>query len=348
MAYSGPTMQRVSSSLNTSASGAYQADFSRFKEDLAGVLKSKLGIDMGGSRLYQKPYPPEFDFISYPVGWRIPEFVKFNGEDSRTTWEHVSQYVLQLGEAGLNDALRVRLFSLSLTGTAFSWFSSLAPGSILNWNQLERKFHDHFYSGEAEVRLLDLTSIKQTRDETVLDYFQRFKALKNRCFNSSLSEKDLADLAFNGLRSYLKEKLEGFDYITVNHLQMRAIGTEFKYKNLKDTFKPHRSNTHVLDPDSDGSDDDSKEVYAAEFVWPSKAKPSSVPSLKPIQKNRQEEPKFTFDVSKCDRIFDELLKNGNIRLSHAIPSPDELKRHAYCKWHNSTSHATNDCNVFHR
>ena len=139
MAYSSPTMQRVSSSSYTSASGAYQSDFNRFKEDLAGVLKSKLGIDMGGSRLYQKPYPPEFDFISYPaefdfisypVGWPIPEFVKFNGEDSRTTWELVSQYVLQLGEAGLNDALRVRLFSLSLTGTAFSWFSSLAPESI--------------------------------------------------------------------------------------------------------------------------------------------------------------------------------------------------------------------------
>jgi hypothetical protein len=27
---------------------------------------------------------------------------------------------------------------------------------------------------------------------------------------------------------------------------------------------------------------------------------------------------------------------------------DELKRHAYCKWHNSFSHATNDCNVFRR
>jgi hypothetical protein len=26
----------------------------------------------------------------------------------------------------------------------------------------------------------------------------------------------------------------------------------------------------------------------------------------------------------------------------------ELKRHAYCKWHNSFSHATNDCNVFRR
>ena len=83
-----------------------------------------------------------------------------------------------MGEAGLNDALRVRLFSLSLTGTTFSWFSSLAPGSILNWNQLERKFLDHFFSGEAEVRLLDLTSVRQNRDESVLDYFQRFKALK--------------------------------------------------------------------------------------------------------------------------------------------------------------------------
>ena len=108
--------------------------------------------------------------------------MKFNREDSRTTWEHVSQYVLQLGEAGLNDALRVRLFSLSLTGTAFSWFSSLAPGSILNWNQLEHKFYDHFFSGETEIRLLDLTSVKQNRDESVLDYFQRFKALKKIMF----------------------------------------------------------------------------------------------------------------------------------------------------------------------
>ena len=144
-----------------------------------------------------------------------------------------------------------------------------------------------------------------------------------------ISEKDLADFAFNGLCSYLKEKLEGF---------------EFKLKNAKDTYKPHRSNTHILDHDSDSSDDESKEVYAAVFIWPSKAKPCSVPSLNPIQKNRQEELKFTFDVSKCNLIFDELLKNGNIRLSHAIPSPEEFKRHAYCKWHNSTSHATNDYN----
>ena len=89
----------------------------------------------------------------------------------------------------------------------------------------------------------------------------------------------MAYLAYNGLRSYLKEKLEGFGFLMVNHLQMRAIGVEFKYKNSKDSFKPHRSNTHVVEKDSDCSDDEEKGVYAVEFVWPSKDKPSTCPLL---------------------------------------------------------------------
>ena len=113
-------------------------------------------------------------------------------------------------------------------------------------------------AGHNETKFSDLTSVRQNRDESVLDYFQRFKAIKNRCFNLSLSERDLADLAYNGLHSYLKEKLKGFDFITVNHLQMRAIGLEFKFKNAKDSFKPHRSNTHIVEHDSDCSDDEEK------------------------------------------------------------------------------------------
>jgi hypothetical protein len=84
------------------------------------------------------------------------------------------------------------------------------------------------------------------------------------------------------------------------------------------------------------------------MVWPKQAKSSSCSSLHPVQKKRQEEVKFTFNAGKCDKIFDELLKNGNIKINHTVPSADELKRRAYCKWHNSFSHATNDCNVLCR
>jgi hypothetical protein len=57
-----------------------------------------------------------------------------------------------------------------------------------------------------------------------------------------------------------------------------------------------------------------------------------------------------FDVAKCGGICDYLLQEKQIKLlgCHVIPSLEQLKKHAYCKWHNSYSHATNDCNVFRR
>jgi hypothetical protein len=70
-------------------------------------------------------------------------------------------------------------------------------------------------------------------------------------------------------------------------------------------------------------------------------------ALKPTHKKGQDDIKYTFDVAKCDKIFDELHKGSYIKLSHTLPL-EELKRRAYCKWHNSYSHATNDCNVFCR
>jgi hypothetical protein len=89
-----------------------------------------MGLSPISHRIYQKPYPSIFDSIAYPAGWRVPDFTKFDGENSLTTWEHVSQYLAQLGEADSVEALRIRLFSLSLTGTAFAWFSSLPAHSI--------------------------------------------------------------------------------------------------------------------------------------------------------------------------------------------------------------------------
>jgi hypothetical protein len=43
-----------------------------------------------------------------------------------------------------------------------------------------------------------------------------------------------------------------------------------------------------------------------------------------------------------------LLQEGQIKLSpnHVIPSAEELKKILYYKWHNATSHSTNECKVF--
>jgi len=141
----------------------------------------------------------------------------------------------------------------------------------------------------------------------------------------------LAGLPLGGLCSHFKEKLEGYNYSYISQLQVRALVQESRFEKAKETCETHQSNTHV-DCETDNSDDGKKEVYVAELVWSFEAIPYSCSSLKPIQNHRRD--RFTFDVSKCDHIFDELLRNGNIKLSHAIPLLDELKRRAYCKWHN--------------
>jgi hypothetical protein len=95
-----------------------------------------------------------------------------------------------------------------LSGTAFIWFTSLAPNSIFTWAQLEQKFHEYFYSFDTELRLSYLTAVKQKHNEHVTKYIRRFRDTRNQCFNLSIFDKDLADLAYSGLTPHLKDKLE--------------------------------------------------------------------------------------------------------------------------------------------
>ena len=82
--------------------------------------------------LYKCPYLEWYDLVALPTNYRLPEFAKFTGQDSTITIEHVSWYLTQLGEASIEEAHRVHFFSLSLSGPAFTWFSSLLVNSIAN------------------------------------------------------------------------------------------------------------------------------------------------------------------------------------------------------------------------
>jgi hypothetical protein len=54
---------------------------------------------------------------------------KFSGQGDISTIEHINRFLAQCGEASAEEALKVRLFSLSLTGSAFTRLSSLPPSS---------------------------------------------------------------------------------------------------------------------------------------------------------------------------------------------------------------------------
>ena len=164
----------------------------RFKDELAKSLESSLGVQLKSSRnTYQKPYPSTYDFMKAPDGWRVPDFQKFSGDDSKSTMEHISMFLAQLGEASAYDFMKVHNFPLSLTGTAFAWFTSLPSCSIGSWAELEEKFHHHFYSGAHETRLSHLASVRQGRDESVHDFFKQFREIKNQYFHLNISKRQV-------------------------------------------------------------------------------------------------------------------------------------------------------------
>jgi hypothetical protein len=126
---------------------------------------------------YRTPYPPVYDLIPLPNWYKVPDFTKFSGQDDTSTMEHVNRFIIQCGETASRDELRVRLFSSSLSESAFTWFISLQPNSIITWADLEKQFHKHFFAGIHEKKLTDLVKLRQRNDESV----ESFCAEATRC-----------------------------------------------------------------------------------------------------------------------------------------------------------------------
>jgi hypothetical protein len=129
----------------------------------------------------------------------VPDFLMFISEDTKTNCEHIGQFLVQINDVGIMDVHRARLFPLSLSGNTFSWFTSLTPNIVDTWQTLEQKFHDYFYNREVELKLLDLTVVRQKCEEMVPEYLRWFRETRNKCYNLTIEEKDLANLAFVGL-----------------------------------------------------------------------------------------------------------------------------------------------------
>jgi hypothetical protein len=88
--------------------------------------------------------------------------------------------------------------------------------------------------------------------------------------------------------------------------------------------------------------DDEEEIAAAEIVW----------GKEPLTVNqrwiKQAKGTYDFDVTKADKLFDFLVKEGRIKLpeGHSMLRPDGVKDKKYCGFHDRNSHSINGCKVF--
>jgi hypothetical protein len=74
------------------------------RDQIARTLREFRFTPKGQARSYQKPYPKYFDMIPYPWGFRVPDLAKFMGDDAKTTYEHIGQFLAQVNNVGIVGA----------------------------------------------------------------------------------------------------------------------------------------------------------------------------------------------------------------------------------------------------
>jgi hypothetical protein len=167
----------------------------------------------------------------------------------------------------------------------------------------------------------------------------------------TITEKDLADLAFTGLTTYIRDKLDGQEFSDTNQLLQRALPYKNRAQSSRfwDSANKDKEAHHVHFLEDVHNDEEGNEICVVEWVEKLGGKPISCSFLKPNE-GRRDEMRYAFNVSKCDCLFDLLLQGGVIRLTegHVIPNIDILAKKTYCKWHDSYTHTTNECNYFRR
>jgi hypothetical protein len=168
---------------------------------MTDVLQNQFGLKpKNQGHMYTPPFPEWYNRVALPNRVKVPaNLTKFSGQDDTSTVEHIAQYLMQLGEASADEAFRIRYFPLSLTGPAFTWFTSLPTHSICSWKDLEQKFHAHYFIGNNEKKLIDLTTLRQRNNETPMEFLRRFRETKSMCFSLNIPDDQLASMAVAGM-----------------------------------------------------------------------------------------------------------------------------------------------------
>src|SRR6185312_10984669 len=132
--------------------------------------------------------------------------------------------------------------------------------------------------------------------ESVFEYVQRFREVKNRCYSSCIIEKEAVDLAVLGLTKPTKDLAFQLEFTSLAQLVQKLTAYEHYHPELyQDKFK-----RHVNMAQADESDDSSEEQEVAVAEWTRGA--NSVPCKWVKQQGLVKG--FDFDVTKAEQIFD--------------------------------------------
>ena len=108
------------------------------------------------------------------------------------------------------------------------------------------------------------TSLRQKRGESVSEYVQHFREVKNRCYMSRIIEKEAVDLAVLGLAKPIKDLAFQLEFSSLAQMMQKLMAYEHYHPDLyQEKFKRHVNMAQACDSDDSGEE---QEVAVAEWA----------------------------------------------------------------------------------
>ena len=168
----------------------------QLQDMIANTIRAQYGGAPQSSLMYSKPYTKRFDNLRMPAGYQPPKFQQFDGKGNSK--QHISHFIKTCNNVGTEGDLLVKQFVRSLQGNAFNWYTDLEPKSIDSWEQMEREFLNRYHSTRRTMSMMELTKLRQWKDEPVVDYINRLHSLSLDC-KDRLSEASGVAMCIQGM-----------------------------------------------------------------------------------------------------------------------------------------------------
>ncbi|GKC42954.1 reverse transcriptase domain-containing protein [Tanacetum coccineum] len=105
-----------------------------------------------------------------------------------------------------NEAVRLMMFPLSLTGEAKTWLDELNEGTIETWDELRTAFISRFFPPALFDRLLgEIRAFSQHENESLTDAWLRMKEMLRNCHGHNLSKGNIIKIFYHGLSEMTQE-----------------------------------------------------------------------------------------------------------------------------------------------
>ncbi|CAA7036481.1 unnamed protein product [Microthlaspi erraticum] len=137
----------------------------------------------------------------------------FHGLPSEDPIDHLDEFDRLCDLTKINgvseDAIKLRLFPMSLADKAHQWEKSLPHGTITTWDECKKAFLAKFFSTGRTAKLRgEISSFIQRNNETFAEAWERFKGYTSQCPHHGFNNESLLSTLYRGCLPRYREMLD--------------------------------------------------------------------------------------------------------------------------------------------